>query len=46
MMGNYTVWPISQYFSFRFVPEPLRVLQSNIVAAIFNIYLCAKIAAQ
>ena len=38
------VWPLAQYLSFRYVPEPLRVLFSNIVAVFYNIVLCNIIA--
>ena len=41
---NYCIWPATNYIIFRHVPEPLRVLVSNIVSVAWNAYLCTRVA--
>jgi hypothetical protein len=40
---QYRVWPLANWINFTHVPEPLRVLVSNLVAVLWNIYLCSKV---
>lgn len=40
---QYRIYPITNYISFAFIPESLRVLASNIVSLLFNIYLTMKV---
>jgi len=41
---QYKVWPLVNYFVFKFVPERMRVLTSNIVSVFWNAYLCTRLA--
>jgi hypothetical protein len=44
LLAQYKVWPAVNWLNFTYVPEPLRVLVSGLVALIWNIYLTAKVA--
>lgn len=41
---QYKVWPLVNYFVFKFVPERMRVLTSNLVSVFWNAYLCTRLA--
>jgi hypothetical protein len=43
-MMQYRIWPITNWLSFTYVPENLRVLTSNLISVFWNAYLCSKIA--
>jgi hypothetical protein len=43
---QYRIFPITNFISFAFVPEPLRVLWSNFISIFWNIYLCTMVAAK
>lgn len=43
LKSNYYFWPAANFLIFRFVPEPLRVLYSNIAALGWNIFLSTLI---
>lgn len=44
LLTQYKVWPAVNFINFTYVPEPLRVLVSGVVALFWNIYLTAKVA--
>jgi hypothetical protein len=44
LLTQYKVWPAVNWINFTYVPEPLRVLVSNLVALGWNVYLTAKVA--
>jgi len=44
LLLQYYVWPLTNWINFAYVPESLRVLASDIVAVIFNAYLCTLVA--
>ena len=44
IIANYSFWPFSQFLSFRYVPESLRVLHTNLAAIFWNIYFCSCVA--
>jgi hypothetical protein len=44
LLTQYKVWPAVNWINFTYVPEPLRVLVSGVVALFWNIYLTAKVA--
>lgn len=43
-LANWIVWVPSQLITFKFVPEKLRVVVSNVVSVFWNCYLCSKVA--
>jgi hypothetical protein len=44
LLAQYKVWPAVNWINFTYVPEPLRVLFSTVVALFWNIYLTSKVA--
>jgi hypothetical protein len=44
LLTQYKVWPFVNWINFTYVPEPLRVLVSAVVALFWNVYLTAKVA--
>jgi hypothetical protein len=43
LLMQYKIWPLANWINFMYVPESLRVLVSNLVAVLWNIYLCSKV---
>ncbi|KAI2513733.1 hypothetical protein MHU86_516 [Fragilaria crotonensis] len=41
---QYRVWPLANFVNFKFVPERLRVLTSNVLSVFWNAYLCTRLA--
>lgn len=41
---QYKVWPVVNFVNFKFVPERLRVLTSNVLSVFWNAYLCTRLA--
>jgi hypothetical protein len=44
LLAQYKVWPAVNWINFTYVPEPLRVLVSGVVALFWNVFLTAKVA--
>ena len=43
LVANWKLWPAANFLNFKFVPLDYRVLFTNIVAIIWNIYLSAMV---
>jgi len=41
---QYRVWPLVTFLIFTYIPESLRVLAGNVVAVVWNAYLCTRVA--
>ena len=44
LLLQYYVWPLTNWINFAYIPESLRVLVSDLVAVMFNAYLCTLVA--
>lgn len=44
LLMQYRVWPLVTFIIFAYVPESLRVLAGNVVAVIWNAWLCTRVA--
>ena len=41
---QYRVWPLANFVNFKFVPERLRILTSNVLSVFWNAFLCTRLA--